>query len=212
MKIIILNGAPRTGKDTLGNYCHGQDSLFWIDQTSDTAPAKAYSFYLESFAQPIKDALITFFSLTSAEYDYFNNEGKDIPSDRLFGKTFRHWCKQFSETLVKPNSTLSAFGDLMVNRIKNNVLSAKFNYIVTDSGFDDEIEPLIKEFGAENISVVKIFMDGHDFTNDTRRYLDCQKLGVREYHIENVKGSIDKFREEGYKLICDIINESVNNE
>jgi len=190
VKVTILNGPPRSGKNTLA------------DGVQDSNLRQL------SFAAPIKNALKAFFNLTPEEFRKFDNELKDIVQERLFGMSWRQWCMKFSEEFIKPNLGKRVFGDLLTHNIEQLSKDEEFpvtEFIISDSGFDEEVKPLIEKFGKDSITIIKLKRDGCSFAGDTRFYLDSQGLGVNEVWIEN--SELDKFLEDGRILVDKILSE-----
>ena len=74
-----------------------------------------------------------------------------------------------SEHFVKPYLSVDFFGQAAVNLIKS--ITEPDTIVFSDSGFLDEVEPLIKEFGAEKLLQVRIFRRFHRFDeSDSRDY------------------------------------------
>lgn len=44
--------------------------------------------------------------------------------------------------------------------------------VFSDSGFQSEMEPLIEQFGIDNVVLVRLNRDGYDFSGDSRSYLE----------------------------------------
>lgn len=172
MKIILLNGPPRCGKDTISeilkNHC----------------PSEVH---LEKFALPLKLAVPMIYGLTQANWkeDLDTEQGKDYRCDQLFGKTPREVQIAISEDLLKPLHGKDIFGKLIVRRIER-VNSKWFSAtVVSDSGFREEAEVVVDRFGADDVQLWRIHRDGCDFKKDSRGYIHLNDLGVKEFDIDN---------------------------
>ena len=96
------------------------------------------------------------------------------------------------------------FGKIMVKNIKTLQFSA--NILIPDSGFVEEVEPLVKEFGPSKIFHIKLERKGHDFSADSRSYLDLTELGVKSFTVTNKR--IDNFLLDGLTLVTKLAIEN----
>lgn len=168
-RILLLNGPPRSGKDTIGEMlCDflGLDGL------------------LEKFAAPIKHSIPHIYRLD--RYEWANvmdsTRFKDEPDERLLGKTPREVQIALSESYLKPLHGKDVFGQMLLNRLKVCVTD---NIIISDSGFKEEAEVLVKYYGAENVRLWRIYRDGCDFGNDSRSYIDLSEHSVDTLEVHN---------------------------
>lgn len=154
-KIVILNGPPRSGKDSIANNLKG--------------------FLAIKFAGVLKKMTHAFYGMSDIPSDNFE-EVKDLPSKAFYGLTPREAYIAVSEQYIKPVHGLSFFGYRLVERIKRTGHS---HYVISDSGFYEETIPLIKEFGINNIYLFHLTRPGFGFDNDSRIYLDPLELGLK---------------------------------
>lgn len=197
---IILNGAPESGKDSL------KKEFFHL------RPYSMPSMWIEhgSFAKPLKDILQIKFNLTNEEVQELdsNHVLKNTPQDRFGGKSWRDCCMYLSVDLKKEFGE-DYFGKHMIKRIEqtfntNTSFSRQFpSLIISDSGFDLEVVPIIDKFGADNVHVIKIIREGFDFKKDSRKYLDCEKLGITCHNLENIEEV--QYLKDGCSMIIDIL-------
>lgn len=163
-KYIILNGPPKSGKDTIGQQLHFQ-------------LRPHYSVIRRKLAEPIKRAVAAFTGLTPVEADhYFENPVvKDAPSKRFFGTTPRQVLISFSEDWVKPNYGKTAFGEIMLESTKdhNGVV------VITDCGFEEEISV----FDPTEAVVIRLHRDGCSFANDSRNFVYPE--GFLSFDVDN---------------------------
>lgn len=168
--IWLLNGPPRSGKDTVAYYF-----------------STAYrNFRHIKFAKHLK-------IMTHADYGLFDDDGvpyshnhfedtKDEPSDLFFGLTPRQAYIHTSEDRVKPFFGDEFFGNMLI-RTNLNDYDESVNYLVSDSGFASEIRPLIRKFGESQIKYVEFHRPNCDFNGDSRSYLKLE--GIEKYKIVN---------------------------
>lgn len=186
-KIFLLNGPPRSGKDTGGH---------WL--------AAKYG-QVVKFAEPIKRAVCAIYHGNDrAAFDHYDSaELKDMPQQVYFGKTCREAQIAVSETFLKPfHNDKGVFGKLLVQDIERreetpNLLSRR-NYFVTDSGFRPEAEIIVERFGAQNVFLIRVEREGYSYLGDSRGYIALDDLGVQTLVVKNADlelylATLDKF-------------------
>ncbi len=181
MKILLLNGPPRCGKDTLGKMVRS-----YYPEVS-----------LASFAEPLKRMAWRMggvpYSRSLAE------EVKDVPQEHFWGKTPREVYIAISELLCKPFFGYQFFGTLAVEDLNRRREYGEGPFLFTDSGFVAETEPLVREFGAENVRFLRIERPGCNFLGDSRGWVEMPAIhtstirndGSLEQLILSAKPSID---------------------
>lgn len=157
MKIVLLNGPPRCGKDTVGNMMARMIPGAWV----------------EKFAAPLKAmtvaAIREMMEPGSAPRLYENEkDSPDIPEFR--GVTPRQAYIQMSESWAKKLWGPGFFGELLVER-----LSAACNFpppaiIVTDCGFLPEVQEVLDAFPGD-VELIHIVRPGCSFDGDSRDYV-----------------------------------------
>ena len=172
MKIILLNGPPRCGKDTIAeilkNHCSSE-------------------VHIEKFALPLKLAVPLIYGITVSEWkeDLDTEQGKDYRCDQFFGISPRDVQIALSEDFLKPLHGKDIFGKLLVRRLER-ILGRGFSAaVVSDSGFREEAEVIVNKFGADNVQLWRIHRDGCDFKKDSQGYIHLADIGVDEFDIDN---------------------------
>lgn len=177
-KFTFINGPAGSGKSTLATLLCNTDK----------------SVYRESFANPIRDAILaTFFPDEGPIYFSFDlREGaikrKLFPYQDIFKvaqsgeKTFRDVMISFSEDWMKPQFGKDIFGRLALNRCAEQELFYD-RFLFDDSGFPEEAAHIVKSVGAHNCLLIKLSRDGCNFSGDSRGYLDI--FDVRTIEIAN---------------------------
>jgi hypothetical protein len=197
--IILLNGAPRSGKDSFAR--------IFEDYVNPNRYDAIFKEHLK-FSEPLKNSVHQLFGL-KVPHDYFEHS-KDTPTDLLGGLTPRQAYIMVGE-FIKKNLKSTFFGDVLLRRIKyiltelnapRHYAYGRIFFVVSDAGFHDEAKPLIEEFGAANITLVGIQRTGTSFEGDSRGNLDLP--GVRKYHIVN-DGSWDLYKESVYDTLDTIL-------
>ena len=160
MKIVLLNGPPRVGKDVIGSML--------CRHTPVTR--------LQKFAAPIVDFMYRQFGVEMATVD------KDMPNPRLFGRTPREVAICFSEKLMKPLFGQDFFGREAVNQLNFGMRSENGDLAVfTDSGFAGEAGSLVEAFGKGSVLQVRLSRPGCSFLMDSRSYWSHPDIGSIEF-------------------------------
>lgn len=170
-KIIIFNGPPGSGKDTLAELCrtsfyisgytkhHMRFKTILFEHTIDLFridPDVFYRLYNDRVSKEKKTELLSL------------NEMQFSPREAMI---------YTSEDVYKPLYGKDYFGQKLAESIPN-----KSMVFVSDGGFVEEIDPLVYKFGSENIFIIKLFRHGCDFKKDSRRYLDIPDVKTISFH------------------------------
>lgn len=180
--IILLNGPPRSGKDTIAREIEriGEDEMRGV-------------VHCLKFAQPLKVAAHAALNLMSdggdapLPADAFEDD-KDRPLQAFFGLSPRQFYIQFSEVWMKPLFGHDIYGGLAartvsrIDAIKTNRLC-----VFSDSGFASEARVLIEKFGPDRILLVRLHRPGTSFAGDSRSYLKIPELDHRTVDMDNVE-------------------------
>lgn len=177
-KAILLNGPPRSGKDYAANVL--------VNDINDE-----YLTLLERFSLPLKHAVLGLLDVFSLDDPLaIELEAKKDEAYHLFrGKTYRQMQIGLSEQFIKPFVGKEQFGHWLVHRIKKHEEFSKTYYhnapiafVVPDSGFAHEADPVIQYLGAENVLLLQITRDGTNFDNDSRSYITLPDIHTIEVH------------------------------
>lgn len=161
--VIILNGAPGIGKDTIAEII-----------------SRKWEYKILSFKEPmfaIARAVLgaTDFSRFAARYH--DRKRKEVKYDFLGDRSPREFMIHISENFVKPTLGKKQFGKLLCN----SALVSPFNCVVSDGGFDEEVEHVALH-EALNVFVVRLHRDGMTFDGDSRKHIRRQDLISDTYH------------------------------
>ena len=165
--IILLNGPPRSGKDTV--YRLIRKYLTNSQEYKMSSPLKKC--FLNMFNTDTKTASM----LLEGEY-------KDTPFMRGSDMSPRQFQIDMSEEFMKPKFGIDVFGRIAVFGIKQ--LMAK-HAIISDCGFAEEIKPIQEEFGYDNILAIQLSRPNCDYTNDSRGDLDFEALRIPHVKLNN---------------------------
>jgi len=149
-KIILINGPPRSGKDTVG-----QILRLHFHATVD------------KFARVLKEKAHTLYGMGTLAHGAYESKKED-PLPVFLGKTPREVYIALSETYYKPLHGIDIFGKLLWQDIRNvdGIIA------ITDSGFEPEARYLIDQVGAENVRLIRVYRPGCDFSGDSRSYIN----------------------------------------
>lgn len=155
MKIILLNGPPRSGKDTTFEIINAM----WTKWTEDIP-------YHEKFSRPIKEA---FAAVTQTRLDGFVNHEWEHRKEQViptFGVSYRRWQIDFSEKFMKPLYGRDIFARLMVDRLKK--LHPDSIVVISDCGFQNEYNVLRHHLHHARIFLFRLIRTGTSFDGDSR--------------------------------------------
>lgn len=201
-KVVFFNAPPNAGKDIACEYIVKRFNRF---------------IHME-FKQGLYDCVSKEYNIPSEMVKFINSvrEYKEVPTELFNGLSCRGAHKYVSEEVMKPRYGKSYFGDLALNKIKEiddhiidyySVMPEKerldkFNFCFSDSGFIEELIPIIKYFSPENVILIRVNRKGCDFSNDSRDFLYPEKLysDIATYDVDNF-GT----KEEYLMTICEIL-------
>lgn len=193
LKVVVFNGPARSGKDSASSYmCKNtengyhkafKDELFKIC-------ANTLNVSVDTFKNGYDETLGEFYNRKGKEllpYEDPNMWYKDYTgniSQRIRGKQYskREFLIHMSENVIKPSFGKDAFGKAFVNSLPEEGI-----VFVSDSGFPEELQPVIDHVGAENVLVIRIQRNGCSFEGDSRDYLTPEMFNdkVQFYQITN---------------------------
>lgn len=166
-KIILLNGCPSSGKDTIANYL-----------------VEKYKYKTIAFKDQAFKDVYAHFKVDQADYMELYNDRltKDKPSDILQGYSPRKAMQYVVEKVNKPILGKDYLAKYTLDIILKDMYN---NYVVSDLGLEEEEEATLSLLKKEKYKIIYINRDGFDFKNDTR-----SKRTHIDYTIDN-NGSLD---------------------
>lgn len=188
-QIIILNGPPQCGKDKLADHL-----------------VTSYPYFKKAkFANELKKMAHRAYNTTNQDADAFEHI-KDVPSSEFFGLTPRQAYIGFSENFIKKMHGKDFFGLLLSSHIQTRHQKEDDVFIISDGGFSEEVEPLIKVFGAKIITIVRITKEGCDFaaSNDSRRYIYAEQFSERAPNfvdLANIAATLEEYLKEATEAL-----------
>ncbi len=187
-KLVVLNGPPRSGKDTIAD---------WFEEhTYSTSVSFKYKLMKIALEVSGVNGKAWYDRYTAEHSKGFSGEPvwwKDIPWDRLGGKSEREYLIWLSEDVVKPVHGERYFGEELKRYIK---VDDDAIYFASDGGFVEELMPFIEDDDFD-VYIIRLSREGCTFDGDSRNYLpdnlaktlDVENNGT----ILEVAAKIDKF-------------------
>jgi hypothetical protein len=182
--IILLNGPPRVGKDSIAEkfieYCAEDVNI----------PKNIISC---KFADSIKDHVFaTFKHITPDNYDLVKDKPIFDMSTRADvldetgakpGSTLREWMINYAEVYMKPKFGNAIFGKQTCAKIKQKFSEGVDYVLVTDLGFLEEFEEILREFKHDPTVIVlaKIRKRDIGFDGDSRKYITDEDIDSHEF-------------------------------
>jgi len=151
MKILLLNGPPGCGKDTIAKMLLG------------LVPGALH----RKFSSEVKRRTHKLMGFDVPD-DWFE-KFKDEPSNAFEGVSPRAAYIQFSEAFAKPLWGPSIFGTWALKNLLETTDKHTPLVVFSDSGFREEALVLWEEYGKEVIRTT-IWRDGCSFDKDSRSY------------------------------------------
>lgn len=161
MKIILLNGPPGAGKDTAAEFICEQ---FCFNSNHI------------KFSQYLKSAVHALFGFKNVNHDHFEARKND-PVDELGGKTPRQEYIAMAEDFVKQRYSETFFAENVarVIMLDQEHESEEQIYVISDLGFQKELDYFLSLFDEEDLIVFRLHREGKDFSKDSREYVKYDK-------------------------------------
>ena len=115
---------------------------------------------------------------------YNNRARKEKREFALNDMSRREAMIHVSENIIKPKKGLDYFGRSVADEIFEDN-----HYALADGGFVEELEPIVKKVGRENVIIVQLTREGCDYSTDSRKYFNGNL--IKEYTV-NMSTDIDK--------------------
>ena len=178
MKIILLNGPPRAGKD---EYCKGILNAF-----PDARHLK--------FAQPLRDAVCTFFKVE--DYEIEDLKARD--------KRVRSFMISLSEKTTKPLLGKDYFGVRAAKAVRALEHSVEL-FVVSDAGFQYEVDAFLNELPVE-AQIWQIHRPATSFLGDSREWVTPQaNSGAELVHVINDHPTLTDLYKDAYSRATDFV-------
>jgi hypothetical protein len=231
-KIVVFNSPPRGGKGVAASHMtktinsqacflpashlEFKDELFKI--AANTLGISVEEF-LEGYDETIGEyskrtdwdnryCFQDYYDLCGGDYSKFESMWmKDIKMYKIGGLHLskREVLIHMSENVIKPSFGKDAFGKALVSQLP--YVGVVF---ISDSGFPEELQPVINHVGADNVLVVRIQRQGCTFKGDSRNYLepDMFEQDVKFIQILN-NGTEEGFKHQVEEEVGRWLNENL---
>ena len=162
-RVILLNGPPRSGKDTAARtFCRSLGGMFAHDKLS----------------LPIKRAFAGLMNVTVHDdlnvYPYEDMKEQVIP---VLGVSYRQWQIDFAEKLMRPTYGRDVFIRLLMERLAPyRTIRSVTNVIVSDCGIQLEVD-LLEKSGFD-VRVIQLHRDGCSYAGDSRGYVTSKRMTI----------------------------------
>jgi dephospho-CoA kinase len=158
-KIILLNGPPGVGKDTIANIL-----------------IEKYGGVNLKFTQPLRDSVCAIFGILDSELDFRKNRPIDPAKSNY---RIRDAMIDIAEIVIKPNVSKDWFANILLNKINDQDL-----IIISDLGFIRELEVIYASLkDTYEFELWKIYRTGKDFARDSRNYVE---FPIKTRNISNM--------------------------
>lgn len=172
--IIVLNGPAGSGKDTLA------DLTVDLFNSKIVKPNRqlAHSLIMAQkfkFAEPIVNFMRSQLGINRQELELAKRAGRTLHGTNV---SVRDTMIAFSEKFMKPLYGEDIFGRLAAEEIEQFFTKASVNAmsravaVISDSGFDAELEALVKAHPSAKFLVVYLGRKGYSFEGDSRAYIN----------------------------------------
>lgn len=169
-KIVLLNAPKGAGKDTVGECLR-----------------LMFGCSLRSFKTALYDCTYPFTDCKDmAEFikHCTDRSLKEKPSPLFHGMSPREALIYVSEKMTKPHFGQEFFGRKSALSISSDDFDK--GVVFTDSGFAEEVFPLMKEFGGKNIYVVQFSGQGsNNFAGDSREFIQVDGVHTIRMDVRN---------------------------
>lgn len=178
MKMIVLNGPPRSGKDT---FLKLLKAVFMDDLPTDTFIPFSYKWVLcEGVAQRYNVSPQTIWDLNA------DTTKKDKPKKLFGGKSVRQCLIYESEEVIKKELgengvAIKTFENLKKHVYSLNIDLEKCVLISPDGGFESEMNCAMEFFGLKrsDIMLIQFQRDGCTFDGDSRSFLSNPDMVIQ---------------------------------
>lgn len=160
-KLIVFNGPPGVGKDTAAEAVRSFVSI----NAQYLRPRHM------KFAEPLKKAAHALYAAHHGWEYYDSHEGrsqKGLANGDFLGLSPRQAYIEMHQKILKELHGPEALGFILKKRMIRE--HSQF-YVLSDSGFIEELAPIIDWIGQRGTMIVELHAAGKDFTGDSRGYI-----------------------------------------
>jgi len=173
--IILLNGPPRSGKDTAAEFI-----------TLMLGNSKVCH---EKFSKPIKSSLCRIFNFNNTEMKALEAY-KDQSNGSDYGDLSWRGMQIAMFEHLKETYGPEVLGNLFLRRDRDN---GKRHTVISDSGRKDEVEPIIEANPYKDIGLIELSRPGCSYDEDIREYIG-QHRSIGYYEKIDNKHDLELFK------------------
>lgn len=181
MTLYLLNGPPRSGKDTAAGLLAALAGREATAHFKLATALKERTHAMYGLVHPVSGR-----PFEAGHYEAV----KDEPSADFLGLTPRRAYIEAHERYWKPVHGPRILGELLVAAIERSPFGNAENLVVSDAGDDEQCMPLVELCGPENTVIIHLSRPGTQW--DNRRPFTIP--GVRTVAIENATDDLTTFR------------------
>lgn len=216
INVIILNGPPGSGKDTLADIL--------ISELEARSPGQVHHlrFKDELYAATAEHYGVALDYLMKVSTD---TKLKELPQEPLGNISPREALINVSENIIKPKHGEGYFGSQLGQRISSIhnrhvygwSLRSDLYFVISDSGFYEELYALLNS-RIDTMVYVRLNREGKSFKKDSRKYLQegvvnaiSEYCGVTDsVYLELTNdGSLEDLRTNQVREILEVLHGSV---
>jgi hypothetical protein len=192
--IVILNGPPGSGKDTIADYIVEKLSYEKLDFKTALYKETARFFHLTP------DVFMSLLARKETPSTLLTHPETEMPLSP------RQALIHVSEVVIKPSRGSDWFGIQTANAA---LASESSCFICSDGGFVSEIEPLLK--AGFRVAIIRVHRAGHSFATDSRRYIPDEAVfswsedgyDISMYDFNN-EGSLQRIFDDAMRLVMSV--------
>ena len=164
--VIMFNGPPGVGKDTLALYAQSLESR------------SRHVKYITN----IKNAVACLFNYPIELMETHKDDGRHVK----FGRTIRQNIIEVSQAIRQAYGQ-DIYGQMLADRLLTMPMQTPYA-VVSDLGTHAELVPVVSALGASRVSVIRLHQAGRTFDGDCREYIKNEQTEAKCYDIENPHG------------------------
>lgn len=184
MYLLLVNGPPRSGKDTFAHLLREH----MIKQPKVQAP------HIEPLSAPLRRIAYEMVGMRYGDSRAMDYEVFKTTWFPKFQRSGRELMIDVSERFMKRNYGDEIFASLLWERVNNSPVNL---VIISDSGFQGETNRLASLAGPSNVVVVNVLRNGCSFDNDSREWISHPWASSQHYQIPNNRTLEDLATEAG---------------
>lgn len=177
--LVGISGPPRSGKDSVGHML----AAILEDRQGIQAQMLACS-------TPMREAVYALLGQPYALTHY--EQHKDDPQEIFGGQSIRQAMIALSEEHAKPRYGQGFWGKSLLGRVWD---PAPKLIIVTDMGFQAEVEVLEERFSPHRCAWAQLQRPGYDFSKDSRSYVGTPDYAVQIDNTSTVEECAERLFE-----------------